>query len=543
MSRRQQRRSGKGALELIEEAVHLLRQAPARLLAAYYIGAVPFALTLLYYWADMSRGAFAWQHCADAAMGVSVAYLWMKCWQSVFAAGLYAHVGGGRPDRWDWRRVGRLLSQQALLQSTALFVLPVARVLTLPFGWVYSFYHNASLFGDGRATGLREVFAKSARQSALWPRQNHVLFHVLWFFGFFVFVNVACVVAFAPFLLKMFLGIETAITMSPASLLNTTFFLAVFMLTYLCLNPLIKAAYVLRCFYGESLHNAEDLKAELKLLLPAALALLVLFLPVTAIAADAGPQPGNPEFSQQLDRSIGEVLNNPEYTWRLPREQAPPSDGEKSWLGRFADSIVNTVQGWWQPVKRLLKRARDWFVEWLRKRALQKGDRPDASPHWQETLYLLLWGLTALVAAVLGVFIWRVWKRRQQRTVIEAEPVAAAIDVADENVVANQLPSDGWLAKAQELMEAGELRLALRALYLASLAELGQRELILIAKFKSNREYERELLRRAHGQPVLLGAFSENVSAFENAWYGMHEVSGEILDRFAANFNQIRGGS
>jgi hypothetical protein len=47
-------------------------------------------------------------------------------------------------------------------------------------------------------------------------------------------------------------------------MLNTTFFATAFWLTYLCVDPIAKAVYVLRCFYGESLRSGEDLKAELR---------------------------------------------------------------------------------------------------------------------------------------------------------------------------------------------------------------------------------------------------------------------------------------
>ncbi len=63
--------AGKSALELAEEAFHLLRQAPARVLAFYAIGAVPFVLGFLYFWADLSRSAYAADHAVAAALGVS----------------------------------------------------------------------------------------------------------------------------------------------------------------------------------------------------------------------------------------------------------------------------------------------------------------------------------------------------------------------------------------------------------------------------------------------------------------------------------------
>src|SRR5690348_1581919 len=61
--------SGRAALDLIEDAVHLLRTTPASVWIAYYAGAVPFVLGLLYFWADMSCGAYAARRCPASALG------------------------------------------------------------------------------------------------------------------------------------------------------------------------------------------------------------------------------------------------------------------------------------------------------------------------------------------------------------------------------------------------------------------------------------------------------------------------------------------
>ena len=98
---------GRPALDVIEDAVHLLRTAPAGTLLAYYAGAIPFALGLLYFWADMSRGAFAERRCPAAALGMALLFLWLKCWQAVFASALRARLEGETPSKWNLRRVVR----------------------------------------------------------------------------------------------------------------------------------------------------------------------------------------------------------------------------------------------------------------------------------------------------------------------------------------------------------------------------------------------------------------------------------------------------
>jgi hypothetical protein len=154
---------------------------------------------------------------------------------------------------------------------------------------------------------------------------------------------------------------------------------------------------------------------------------------------------------------------------------------------------------------------------------------------------LLLWGLVAVVASVLAIFLYRVWLNRQQtRIAVASEAIPVPPDVADENVGADQLPEDGWLKLGRELLAQGQLRLAMRAFYLASLSQLAARNLISIARFKSNREYERELRRRGHSFPALIAIFGENITVFETIWYGMHEASSEIVGQFATNVERLK---
>ena len=99
---------------------------------------------------------------------------------------------------------------------------------------------------------------------------------------------------------------------------------------------------------------------------------------------------------------------------------------------------------------------------------------------------------------------------------------------------------DAGVKLARELLERGELRLALRAFYLASLAHLAQRGLISIAKYKSNHDYERELRRRSHALHDLPRTFERNVSVFDRVWYGRQEVSLEMLEEFSSNVERIK---
>ena len=90
MKRAQRRQLGRGAFDIVEEATHLLRTAPIATLAVYYLGAIPFVLGLLFFWADMSRSPLAPQHISGASFGLALLFFWMKFCQTLFARRQFA---------------------------------------------------------------------------------------------------------------------------------------------------------------------------------------------------------------------------------------------------------------------------------------------------------------------------------------------------------------------------------------------------------------------------------------------------------------------
>jgi len=553
-----------GALELIEEAVHLLRTAPASTLADYYVGTLPFVLGLLYFWGDASRSAFADQHLAGGALGLALLFLWMKFSQAVFARKIRALMTGDSLVPLTAGQTGRLFITQSALQPSGLFVVPLASVPVLPLGWAYAFYQNLTALGETERGSLRGTMSKSARLAALWPKQNLLLLTILSGFGCAVFLNWAMVCLTLPSLVKMLLGIETMFSRSVLSLLNTTFFAAMAGLTYLCVDPIVKASYVLRCFYGQSIHSGEDLKAGLRqceLAARAATLCFCLFLGVASARGQGLPASTHPAEDTssgltvgraastsaarapaiappRLDQAIERVLQQRKYAWRMPRERVDERDaGRSGIIARFFERVGNLL-------RRGLRAVLKWIGDLLQKlfRRFPINRSPGASGYgWIMTLEILLCVLVLAVVVALGWLLYRTWlgRRHARRAPVSSLPVQLAPDLSDENLGADQLAEGGWIKLARELMERGEWRLALRAFYLASLAHLAEHNLISLAKFKSNRDYERELQRRAHALPELLALFGENVAAFDRTWYGRHGIDGDAVRQFAANVEKI----
>jgi hypothetical protein len=539
MKRADPRQPGKGALELIEEATHLLRAAPLTTLTAYYTGALPFVLGLLYFWVDMSRSPFANQHLAETSLGLGVLFLWMKFWQAIYARHLRALMTGEAPPPLNIGTCRQIFITQTTLQPWGFFLLPLSLLPVLPFGWAYAFFQNLTALAGAEPDEAGGQLKKAAQQTTLWPRQNFLLLAVFLGFGLYVFINWATICFLLPRLVKSLFGVESIFSRSTLGLLNTTFFACMFGLTYLCVDPIAKAAYALRCFYGESLKSGEDLLAELRQFAAPGRRLAAWLVLLLALGGGMNAFPQSPPDGispAQLDRTIQQVIEQKKYVWRMPRDTIADSDAShKGVIGRFLERVRQMVRHWVQAVM-------EWVGKWLRRFFGRGPGSPSGSGYgWIMSLQILLYALVAFGSLALALLLFRVFRRRQQKAPpISTEPIRPAPDLTDENLGADQLPEDGWMRLGRELLGRGELRLALRAFYLASLAHLAGRNLISIAKFKSNRDYERELRRRGHSFPELIALFGDNVAVFDRVWYGLHQIDDAQVSQFAANIAKFK---
>jgi hypothetical protein len=538
-------RAGTPTLDLIEEAVGLLREAPFAAHLAYYLGAIPFWIGLLYFISDMTRNAYAAERLTDASLGMVFLYVWKKCWQTVYASRLRA-VLAGRPDQpWTRARILRMIAAQASIQPWGLIARPIAAHLALPFVWVSSFFQSVTIVGDGLETE-ESVAARAWSQAKLWPRQAHGVVSSIMLFTVFVWLNVCILLAVLPMLMKMFFAVETAYSRGLSYYFNTTYLTATVVLTSLAVDPLRKAAYTIRCFRGSSLESGTDLSADLSRvgLRPALAALIavgLLFAALPAGRAETPVEASRTADTSELDRKISDVLSRREFAWRAPREKAAQTPSvQSSWFQRWLNDAGKTVDRWVSATGRQIGRFFKWVGKLLMYNPPISPPTPSGKLDWVglgKALLVILGGALVVLLGWLGV---RFWAQRRPKTVLGQAAAMAVPDLRSEDVVASQLPEDGWIALAREHASRGELTLALRAAWLASLAHLGHRELIVISRHKTNRDYDRELRRRARDHAPLLSAFDQNLSSFERSWYGNHEVTTERFNHFESNLEQIR---
>jgi len=274
---------------------------------------------------------------------------------------------------------------------------------------------------------------------------------------------------------------------------------------------------------------------------------MAVFL-VSSVVRAAGAGAGSERVSaDELNSAINHVIAQPEYAWRMARlkEAAPETGFWGAFFGNITEWAKRALRPLVEPLKKLgrwVRKQAEKFVDWLESFFKHRGSTGTTSSGWQTGVRLLLFGALAAALSFLVLLLLRMWRNRTRpaaTTDALARPTRS--DILEERVTADELPADEWMAMARQFLDNGELRLAVRAMFLGCLVYLANRDKLTIARHKSNREYVMELSRRAHDAPDVLVAFAANVGILERIWYGMHMATEETVGAFESNQETIVG--
>ena len=523
-----------GSVSLLEDATHLLRRTSLETLLCHWIGSVPLALALLIFWNNLTHPPMSDLACAAESLAVALLLIWMSCWRSVFAGRLLRALSGAAETTWNSRRVWRLVSSQTFLAATKLLMLPISLVAVFPFATTVEFYRYAAVLTGSEDLEPLEAIAE-ARHLVRGDRfQCWLLQALLVLLSVITALNVAVTFIILPQLVKMLTGFESAFTRSGSSFFeNRLFLLFVLGATWLVFDPFVQAVYCLRCFQAESIETGEDLRAGLRLIrsgmakgAAAAVVLLLAVLPVVAQAAGS-------VTPRELEQAVRQTLQSPEYNWRIPPPATAASD--TPWIILATDRAIAALDSAVKWLGHAIDRLLRWIFGGLNLNPVAGGGQaPAAALHWS------VWVLIGLALALTGWAVWRAIKQRSKQAKDAARPATVSVRLDDEDLTADRLPEAGWLEMAERCLSDGNLRLALRAFYLANLAWLGRHEFLTIDPGRTDREFEMELRRTARHAPEAQTLFSANVRSFERVWYGLHEVLEGGPQEFGARAEEMK---
>ena len=199
-------------------------------------------------------------------------------------------------------------------------------------------------------------------------------------------------------------------------------------------------------------------------------------------------------------RKLAEILSRPEYAHKVQAENG---------LSKLLDRFIK------------------WILSWLPK-------PKTVAPGSIGIIGLIAkWGVIVLALLVLGfvlkTFLPRLFrggrtkkKRKEKARIVlgeRLEPDQSALDL---------------LSEAEALARRGELRAAIRRAYIALLVELGDRKIISLAQYKTNRDY----LRAMREIEPLYRNVKVLTDSFERHWYGLAQANETDWLQFRSAYNQ-----
>ncbi|HET7114340.1 MAG TPA: DUF4129 domain-containing protein [Pyrinomonadaceae bacterium] len=138
---------------------------------------------------------------------------------------------------------------------------------------------------------------------------------------------------------------------------------------------------------------------------------------------------------------------------------------------------------------------------------------------------LLLAGLIILYVA------WLLFKRFKRPAKAKVRKKREARIVLGERLQPEATATD-LLSEAEALARSGDLRAAIRKGYIALLLELGDRNVISLAQYKTNRDY----LRSVSNRPQLHSPLKRLTETFERHWYGVAQATPNDWQTFRAGY-------
>lgn len=143
--------------------------------------------------------------------------------------------------------------------------------------------------------------------------------------------------------------------------------------------------------------------------------------------------------------------------------------------------------------------------------------------------YLVIGIAFAAIAFVLYKLVPRFLRRERKPKKEKRGPRVILGETLEEDQTAKDL-----LAEADQLARAGDIRGAIRKGYIALLCELGDREVLSLSQYKTNRDYLRDIRTRI----MLYAAMEQMTNSFERHWYGFQTPNENDWNNFRNYYQQ-----
>jgi len=171
------------------------------------------------------------------------------------------------------------------------------------------------------------------------------------------------------------------------------------------------------------------------------------------------------------------------------------------------------------------------FIRWIESLMPKaEGVEPGRARLFSNVVTMIVVGVAALLIAYVAILLYKRFKRPARPRVRKKREARI---VLGEKLQPEQTATD-LLAEAEALARSGDLRAAIRKGYIALLVELGDRDIISLAQYKTNRDY----LRSVSNVPQLHSPLKRLTETFERHWYGFVQATPNDWQDFRARYRE-----
>ncbi len=214
-------------------------------------------------------------------------------------------------------------------------------------------------------------------------------------------------------------------------------------------------------------------------------------------------------------------------------EAAADKDADK---GRLAEILRRPEYISKAPEGSALERLLDRIIRWIAKLFPRFKPMSSGGSPWIAKIAQIV--VVGICVAAIAYLIWRYGPRLMEGRRKKKKKREARI-ILGERLEPDQTAAD-LLAQADALARNGDLRSAIRKAYIALLCELGDRKLIQIAQYKTNRDY----LYSVRDKVSLYSSMRKLTTSFELHWYGLVPAGENDWNDFRNDYQKtLRTGS
>lgn len=215
--------------------------------------------------------------------------------------------------------------------------------------------------------------------------------------------------------------------------------------------------------------------------------------------------------------------------WQKSATQPIDKDADK---GRLAQILRRPEYVTAAPEGNALQRLIERLVRWLGRFAPKTKPIQPGSSRWVANVAQVL--VIAVCVVAIAFLIWRFGPRLVSGRRRKKKKQREARIVLGERLEPDQTAAD-LLAQAEVLAREGNLRAAIRKAYIAMLCELGDRKILSLAQYKTNRDY----LNAVRDKGALYTSMRKLTNMFELHWYGFVPAGEADWDEFRSGYQKV----